>query len=188
MPDLISRSEARVAGLTRFFTGKPCPQGHVCQRMVTNYDCVECLRARSARAYGDEVRAKSRERMRRLTQADREKYRARSRASYAANPEAWKARVKDYERRFPFHVRAWHRRKKHKDVPGYFTGDDLIAQFNCQNGRCLCGADLKADWTIDHIAPVSRGGTHWPDNIQLLCTACNISKHTKTMAEWEARP
>jgi 5-methylcytosine-specific restriction endonuclease McrA len=184
VPELISRSEARAAGLTRFFTGKPCPKGHLCQRMVTNYDCIDCMRARSAKAYGDEARAKSRERMRRLTQADREKYRIRSRANYAANPDVWKERIRDYERRNPFHVRAWHRLKKHKHVPGRFTGDDLLAQFTAQSGRCLCGADITNSWTIDHIMPVSRGGTHWPDNIQLLCGSCNNSKHDKTMEEW----
>ena len=97
MPDLISRSEAKEAGLTRYFTGARCPKGHVCQRMVSNRDCVDCMRARSA--YGDQQRAKSRERMRRLYRANPEKYRARSRANYAADPQVWIARVRDYERR-----------------------------------------------------------------------------------------
>jgi 5-methylcytosine-specific restriction endonuclease McrA len=186
MPDLISRSEAKAAGLTRYFTGKPCSNGHLCERMVTNQDCVDCMRARSAKAYGDAQRAKSRERMSRLYRADPEKYRVRSRANYAANPEAWKAKTRDYERRNPFKVRAWHRLKKHKHVPGCFTGDDLIAQYEAQDGHCLCGQNLTDDWTIDHIVPISRGGDHWPANIQLLCSSCNTSKHEKTMDEWIA--
>jgi len=154
--------------------------------MVTNYDCVACMRARSAKAYGDEARAKSRERMARLRLADPDKFNARGRAQYAANKEAWKARVKDYATRNPFKSRAWHRLKKHKDAPGRFNGDDLIAKFDTQGGRCMCGADLCESWTIDHIVPISRGGTHWPDNIQLLCMSCNGSKGQKTMAEWRA--
>jgi hypothetical protein len=31
---IISREEARQKGLKRFFTGKPCKHGHVCERRV----------------------------------------------------------------------------------------------------------------------------------------------------------
>lgn len=142
------------------------------------------MRARSANAYGDEVRAKSRERMRRLTRADPEKYRARGRANYAANKEVLKARIRDYEFRNPLKVRVWQRLKKHKEAPGRFTDEDLIVLFAKQDDQCICGKHLSEDWTIDHIVPISRGGTHWPDNIQLLCMSCNVSKGAKTMVEW----
>lgn len=36
------RSAARVAGKTRYFTGMPCRQGHVCQRYTNDGGCVEC--------------------------------------------------------------------------------------------------------------------------------------------------
>lgn len=41
---LISRADAKGAGLTRFFTGVPCKHGHVCERRVNNTSCVECHR------------------------------------------------------------------------------------------------------------------------------------------------
>ena len=184
MPDTISWSDAKAAGLKRYFIGSACPKGHFCERMVSNRDCVDCMRARDADIYRDVRRVRSREYMRRDRVADPEKYNARSRAHYAANKEAWKGRVRDYELRNPFNVRAWHRLKKQKDVPGRFSGDDLIAKFDMQGGRCLCGADLCINWTVDHIVPISRGGTHWPDNIQLLCSPCNNAKGRKMMAEW----
>jgi 5-methylcytosine-specific restriction endonuclease McrA len=40
---------------------------------------------------------------------------------------------------------------------------------------------------VDHIFPVSRGGTHEPDNLQCLCRSCNSKKSDKTMAEWLAQ-
>jgi len=40
----LTRSQAIAFGLTRYFTGKPCPQGHVAERKVSNRDCVECNR------------------------------------------------------------------------------------------------------------------------------------------------
>lgn len=36
------RQRAQLAGLDRYFTGKACPRGHVCDRRVGDYCCVEC--------------------------------------------------------------------------------------------------------------------------------------------------
>lgn len=42
MTVVISRAEAKQAGLKRYFTGTRCLYGHVAERMVRNADCVEC--------------------------------------------------------------------------------------------------------------------------------------------------
>lgn len=36
--------------------------------------------------------------------------------------------------------------------------------------------ERKARLQIDHIKPVTQGGTNEPDNLRVLCTACNQSK------------
>jgi len=43
MPETITRKAAKAAGLTRYYTGKPCIHGHVCERMIAGR-CVECQR------------------------------------------------------------------------------------------------------------------------------------------------
>jgi len=43
---VISRAEAKKQGLKTFFTGKPCPKGHIDKHLVTG-KCVECNRARN---------------------------------------------------------------------------------------------------------------------------------------------
>jgi hypothetical protein len=40
----ISRKEALARGLKRYFTGKSCPAGHVCERIVSCFACVRCSR------------------------------------------------------------------------------------------------------------------------------------------------
>lgn len=45
MPEIISRKEAIKRGLKRFFTGKPCPRGHVALRYLASKKCIECARA-----------------------------------------------------------------------------------------------------------------------------------------------
>ena len=39
--------------------------------------------------------------------------------------------------------------------------------------------------TIDHIIPISRGGTHGIGNIQPMCLPCNTKKIDKTMSEFK---
>ncbi len=39
---IISRREAIKQGLTRYFTGTPCKKGHVSERAVLNWACIEC--------------------------------------------------------------------------------------------------------------------------------------------------
>ncbi len=39
--------------------------------------------------------------------------------------------------------------------------------------------------TIEHLVPLSRGGTHTWDNCVLACRACNISKNAKSIEAWQ---
>lgn len=52
-----------------------------------------------------------------------------------------------------------------------------------QDGRCVY-CHLKIKLTVDHIVPLSRGGSHSWDNLVLACKRCNSSKHNKLLAEW----
>lgn len=42
MMDIITRKEAKEKGLSFYFTGKPCSEGHILKRRVSNYGCVLC--------------------------------------------------------------------------------------------------------------------------------------------------
>jgi Recombination endonuclease VII len=44
--EITTRADARAKGLTRYFTGKACKRGHVCERLVASKDCWECFRHR----------------------------------------------------------------------------------------------------------------------------------------------
>lgn len=47
MRTLITRKVARESGLPRYFTGKPCKQGHTDERTTGNSMCVTCNRERA---------------------------------------------------------------------------------------------------------------------------------------------
>jgi site-specific DNA-methyltransferase (adenine-specific) len=57
--------------------------------------------------------------------------------------------------------------------------------FGIQEGKCNgCQEFFRfRNLTIDHIHPRSRGGTDDPDNLQLLCGACNSTKGDRTQEE-----
>lgn len=41
-PPLFTRVDAAMRGLTRFYTGKPCKNGHIAERYVSNRHCISC--------------------------------------------------------------------------------------------------------------------------------------------------
>lgn len=45
-----------------------------------------------------------------------------------------------------------------------------------------CGGKATS---IDHVLPVSRGGTNTRENLAPACADCNRRKHAKTPAEWK---
>lgn len=50
--------------------------------------------------------------------------------------------------------------------------------------RCgYCGVKLK-DYHIEHVIPLSRGGSHTKSNIIVSCPSCNYDKNTKRLEEW----
>lgn len=76
-------------------------------------------------------------------------------------------------------------RKMRKKVNGpiELISVDLLAeqhQWVCCGCKCVCtksnGNSNPYDATIDHIIPVSKGGTHTWDNVQLMCRSCNNAK------------
>jgi 5-methylcytosine-specific restriction endonuclease McrA len=91
-------------------------------------------------------------------------------------------------------VRASQRRQNHirRASEGSYTDDQLMARVIFWGGLCyLCGCDWEAlptkanvllgqrYKTIDHVKPVSRGGSSWPANLRPACNLCNSSKNAR---------
>jgi 5-methylcytosine-specific restriction endonuclease McrA len=93
-----------------------------------------------------------------------------------ANPEACRAY-------------AANRRALNKGAEGQHTAFDIAALWKAQDGKCAaCRGTLpvagKHRYHVDHIVALSKGGSNWPKNIQLLCPRCNLSKHNRDFTEW----
>ena len=69
---------------------------------------------------------------------------------------------------------------KRKMSAGTHTPKDIAALYKKCNGKCTyCSINLDEKYAVDHIIPLSRGGTNYPINLQILCIPCNASKHAK---------
>lgn len=131
-----------------------------------------------------------------------EKHRAANRKSYAANPEekraknrAWavanREKVNDYARIS---------RSRKRSAPevervvseNVFNRDDWRCQLllKCY-GRVVKRATRHQcqpnDAHIDHVLPLSRGGSHTYDNVVTACAACNLYKGNLTLGEARER-
>ena len=76
----------------------------------------------------------------------------------------------------------WHRNRLRKaNVQGSFTDKEWFALCAKYNYTCLSCLKREPEiiLTIDHIVPISKGGTGDIDNIQPLCLSCNCSKFDK---------
>lgn len=116
------------------------------------------------------TREKYRATAKRRQQRNRDKINAATRARYKNNPEVFLAsgherRAKEKKIRFP--VVEW----KHR-----------ISKFDTYCPYCdSTGHKL----TIDHVIPITKGGTNDIWNLVPCCTSCNCSKHNKLLWEWK---
>lgn len=57
-----------------------------------------------------------------------------------------------------------------------------------QRGRCFyCGCDITAAPSLEHLTPVSKGGTNASWNLVYACKSCNSRKHDYTLEEYAVK-
>lgn len=73
------------------------------------------------------------------------------------------------------------RRARLANIEGKITKNEWIALKNKYNNTCLKCKRTDVKLTLDHVIPVSKGGSNTIENAQPLCLSCNSSKHDKTI-------
>lgn len=57
--------------------------------------------------------------------------------------------------------------------------------FDRDGEQCQYCGTKDGPWHIDHIHPVSRGGSNTLENLTVACAPCNLSKSAMTVDEWK---
>lgn len=167
-----------------------------CSRSCHAYGSPE-KQAKAAKAAGDAIRGtgfSEEEKKARKREADKRGYdkhkserlkknRERYQQNKEAHAEAGKAWRENNRERSNFISRVGKHRRR--SAAGIYTCEDIDRIRDEQKGKCafcrikMQGSTGPARETIDHIVAVSKGGTNWPKNLQLLCKSCNSKKHDK---------
>lgn len=151
MSEIISRAQAKASGLRHYFTGKPCRNGHVAQRLVSCNDCVECSQSRLGSWYGAN---KSRQignvtRWRVDNPGADSAYQSRRRAKQAAARPTWFGELDSFVEREAYSL--------------------------CADRERATGIA----WQVDHMIPLlSRKacGLHCAANLQVIPACLNAKK------------
>lgn len=186
-----------VKDLDEFYKNRTKKDGH------TVY-CKACISAYS-KEYHSTHKEECRERLNKWRNENREYVRQRDRDYYKNTLDAQHAKDKRYRDSHP-QERAEHNKNYRESHREYFhnkvrerralknsTSDGTITvEFESkllleQKGTCAyCGCDLsETGMHLDHIIPLSRGGTHTASNVHWVCPRCNLSKGNKLESEWE---
>lgn len=150
--------------------------------------CSHCQAERDARSTLEWQRANPERHAERTRVWARENPEAR-RAYYERNKTAIFAGIRRYRDENPEMVRAWKRdREQRRSARITTTQIEAIKSLNvydrdqwvCQ--LCLLPVDSEVQWpdpmspSLDHVVPLSRGGGHVLENVQLAHLVCNMQK------------
>jgi 5-methylcytosine-specific restriction endonuclease McrA len=106
----------------------------------------------------------------RTYQNNREAALERERKYRTENKQAYRAYQTAYQKMV--------RRPNEKGAEGSFTIKEWSFVCRTYNNRCVC-CGSEEPLTIDHVKPLSKGGSNYIENIQPLCRSCNSSKGDK---------
>lgn len=123
---------------------------------------------------------------RRYREKNRDKEAARHIRYRMGNLQACKEREKLYRisNRVKLRVKWARRRSVKAGAEGAHAVSDIARLAELQRGCCANCRCRLLRFHVDHITPLSRGGSNWPNNLQLLCPPCNLRKHAKTPERW----
>jgi hypothetical protein len=112
-----------------------------------------------------------------------EKKRAQNLKWRSANRDKDRECTRKWRKANPERVAAKNARQRARKVALMAPTCDHAAVSEQYRVAALAGALMGERFNVDHLTPLSRGGLHHHENLQVLPAVLNASKHTKTHIE-----
>lgn len=96
----------------------------------------------------------------------------------SAQQRRWEEQARKHREHWLRHIEPEHRNDG--SVEGYPEdwGMRRAEVYARAKGMCeRCGRDVSRGYHVHHKIPLSAGGTHALDNLELLCPSCHVSEH-----------
>lgn len=188
-------SEHTIKICTACSTAKPLSEFYRNSNMISGYlnQCKACKRKYRAdyflenrerilewfRNYPRPVSTK--EKVKLWHRNHRDRVNASHRKMYHRNPEKYNARSTAYWKAHATEklVHTRKRRALQYGSDGTHTKNQIDDLYQKQRGKCACCSKKLKKYHADHIVPLSKGGSNFIYNIQLLCPSCNLIKSNK---------
>lgn len=111
-------------------------------------------------------------------------YRDKNRQSIIQRQYRWYRENIDHARLYK-RAAAAIRKSRQLNAPGSYSAADVERIYRAQRGKCYyCGKSVGNEYHVDHVVPISRGGSNFPDNLVVSCPSCNCRKSDKLPHEW----
>lgn len=130
--------------------------------------CLDCVA--SEKAYQADYHAKNKEKRNEKTRAWR-----LENPGYDKTREGYKEIAA---------IKNGNRRALKKNAGSYSISKEEMSKLYA-SACTYCGSSDNI--TIDHVIPLSRGGSHSVSNLVSACAKCNMSKGAKTVMEWKKK-
>lgn len=181
--DCFSKDRSRVDSLKPLC--KECQKGYVKdnkekerERLSKHYQKHKEEKRRYAASYNLLNTKKNKERQKKY----RESHGDVKRRYYRSHREKMLGQSQRYAKEHPEVIIASRHKRRGRmshTKDGTVTAGKLRKLFETWTGICpVCGKTSKP--SLDHILPLSKGGTHTLSNLQLMCKPCNSKKGSKT--------
>ena len=177
--EIITRKQAQQQGLKRYFTGKPCKNEGVAERLVSNNACL----CKTCNARRNKVSAAQKAQRFEQDAEFRERTRAMRRAKTLRNyhlrygsDEVFTQQTKANSR----HMKNVRKRAR-QAVP--LTQAEKKTIFSVYKLARKLTKETGIEYHVDHRIPLAKGGLHHPSNLWVITADENLRKHAKLPEE-----
>lgn len=177
----IDRKTAKINGLSKYFTGKECKNGHIAVRRTVDGVCMTCANERQKVKYHDNPKA-AKDRKQRWDELNPNYHKEHSIQYYHSNKREKLKYSKKWrqENRSAVRSHVANRRAAKQNATVIWAEQDQIKQLydDCVMLQEVTGIEFQ----VDHIVPLVHKlvcGLHCIDNLQIITKSENQSKKNR---------